>query len=97
MADVYRSQLWYQEVSDMTFGCMACALSKYWCVVAVCQCCGFGVVWFHYETPVCRIRLFKVSGATRNGVWTLVTLSNAATPGSVWSLVILVDIGLLNV
>ena len=81
----------------MTFGCMACAVSKYWAVVAVCQCCGVGVVWLHHETPVCRIRLFQVSGATRNGVWILVILSNAATPRSVWVFVILVDVGLLNV
>ena len=65
MAYGYRSQLGYEEVPDMTFGCMACAVSKYWAVVAVCQCCGVGVVWFHHETPVCRIRLFKVSGAIR--------------------------------
>ena len=27
----------YDEVPDMTFGCMACALSKFWFVVAVCE------------------------------------------------------------
>ena len=65
MAYGYRRQLWYEEVPDMTFGCMACTLSKYWFVVAVCQCCGLGVVWFHHELPVWGSRLFKVAGVIR--------------------------------
>ena len=65
MAYGYRSQLWYEQVPDMTFGCMAGALSQYWFVVAVCQRCGVGVVGFHYETPVCGIRMIHVSGASR--------------------------------